>query len=66
MNDQEKTKEQLISELAELRQRIADLEKPGSGLTWKKGAIDEQAAFWIKSLTRYQTPSMSLMPPITR
>jgi PAS domain S-box-containing protein len=56
MNDQEKTKEQLISELAELRQRIADLEKPGSGLTWKKGAIDEQAVFLDQILDSLPNP----------
>lgn len=45
MNDEEKTKEHLVREVVQLRQRVAELEKPGSRLTWTKGPTDQQAVF---------------------
>ncbi len=45
MNDGGKTKEQLVRELAELRQRLAELDKPQTGLTWTRAPTEQQSVF---------------------
>ena len=45
MNDEDKTKEQLVGELAELRQRVAELEKQETGLAWTKNRVEQHAGF---------------------
>jgi PAS domain-containing protein len=46
MGDEHKTKEQLINELAELRQRIADMETTGDEHKWTGGKIKQAIQEW--------------------
>lgn len=43
MRDEHKTKEQLINELVELRQRITELKASETERTWVKEALDADA-----------------------
>ena len=45
MNDGDKTKDQLVRELVELRQRLPELEKQQTRLTRTKGSTEQQAVF---------------------
>jgi len=45
MNEEDKTKQELARELAELRQRVAELEEPESRLIWTEERIEQQADF---------------------
>ena len=42
---EDKMKEQLVGELAELPQQVSELQRPGTRLMWAKGQIDQHAAF---------------------
>ncbi len=43
MKDKDKTKEQLVRELVEMRQRVAELEKPGTRLNWTEELMEQHA-----------------------
>ncbi|MBC8466333.1 MAG: GAF domain-containing protein [Deltaproteobacteria bacterium] len=42
---EDKMKEQLVGELAELPQQVSELQRPETKLMWAKGQIDQHAAF---------------------
>jgi len=43
MKDKDKTNEQLVRELVEMRQRVAELEKPQTRLNWTEELMEQHS-----------------------